>query len=501
MSNLPSDPYLAALLDKYPKFEKPFYQFLLDNQISGAIENFANTPTWVLMSRFEAIKDDNMRTSLVSHPNFDLSKLAEIISTKDPRSSLAAAAAHNPKITNDQLKELAAISEFKWAEYYLLRNTVQIHAFIEEQLSLPSDKRLYTLGAAVRENTLTEDLVLKIIKYADQNIYGSGGDTIGSQLVANESLSEEQRAMLSLLGIHKKQVDNSYLYKTYPSSEYIIKKSEINECFVDEITDSLFHVGHPFGLLSPTLENSSALASNLDISQLVRSEFLHRMFWIELSNKVNNLGLTFRNGYRFADLFVEHPTLSLDFDETEYDEGSTEGGVVYGFQEREWIIRDEYLDPDQVEQILTHWGEETISDITQDLETIQEAQPYFLAFLNFTKRGKEICSLYEVTLTNKGTTEMINEADNQAEPDSYDVDATINSEYNEFLSWENLPNNQKSALVQSLLVGFNSEPSKLQRDCEHFLACIALHPNTSTELLKSLQNLNSRVISETLAIR
>ena len=89
-----------------------------------------------------------------------------------------------------------------------------------------------------------------------------------------------------------------------------------------------------------------------------------------------------------------------------------------------------------------------------------------------------------------------------AELDNLDVSASLNSEFDEMLSWRKTPDSKKNALFDLLIMGRNiPEGSKLKADSDHFLGCMALHESTPDFLLKKLSALNDPLIDEVIASR
>ncbi len=499
MSEKPLDPHLAALIEKYPQFEIPFFNFLLENKHNAFLQNFSNTPTWALMEDFRSASQNYMKTSIVSHPNFDPKELENIASGSD--TILMSGATHNPNISKRQLQKISQCGDetvTAWANYYLQRNTPEFDIFIESELQLPENERTFTLRTALREEKLSDQIIQKVIRHADENVSRYSGEKIGAVLALNPHLADEFRANLHLLGFSK--VEDQIDYPFYPSSQYIVKKSEVTRSFDDEITQALFTLGHPLGMVTKQSPSGSKSYSEEDLSQLIESEFLHRMFWRELFEEIEDFRLNFHNGYQVQDLFVNHPIISEKFDNADFEEAWREGGVLPGHGDRLWVTKDSYISEDRIESLLTSYAED-LEEITQDCETFADAQPRVLAYLKFVAAGQELCAEFEIELTEKADEEIDSGATDYAEPGDYDVDVEINFEFNEFISWINLPETHKEVISNFLIFGSNCISERLQRDSEHFLACMALHPATPSVLTEELQKLESEIIQSTLTLK
>jgi len=501
MSNRNIDPYLVELFAKNPKFEIPFYDFMLENKLNEHLYNSGNTPGWVLDKLFNSLKEgDYSRGTIVRHPNFNQKKLDELIAKSD--SDLATGIVHNPNLTKVQLTAISK-GENKiiaaWAHYYLIRNTPEVENFIKQQLSIKSEDRIFTLGSALRDEKLSETTVALIAKHVEEPISGNSGDPIGSALALNQFLSEESRALLHLLGFNK--IENEEQFSLYPSSIFVTKKSESAGSFNDEITQALFALGHPLGLIGGGSLGQLGPLTEVDIFQLFESEFLHRAFWRELNEEISNFRLNFRNGYRVQDLFINHPTISHEFDGSDFDDGWKVGGVLKGYLDRKWVYKDSYISPDQILFLMNTADAESLDEVTEDQEQFSSVTPFVLAYLRDVEAGQDICSEYEMELTEKATEEIENTAYEIADGEDYEVDVDFSDSFEEFLSWKSLPAKNQGSLFDVLMYGLSCQSSRLKRDSEHFLACIALLPATPPALTDALQKLDSEVIQSTLKLR
>lgn len=501
MSEKVLDPHLAELLTKNQSLEKPFYEFLIENKLKEYIYGFSNTPTWVLTKLFNSLsKDDYTRNSLVHHPNFDSTVIEEIISEND--TLLLSGVVHNPKLTTAQLTAISQNPDSNvaaWANYYLIRNANRIDQFIETQLSASPEERVFTLRTALRDDNLSDETVSLLAKHADEQISKYVGEKIGEVLSLNEHLSEESRTMLHLLGFSKKEATNQIPF--YPSSAYITKKLEQESGLEDEVVKALFAAGHPLEIVSKKQVNSESLHNEVDIFQVFESELLHRAFWRELSDEVPNFRLNFRNGYRVQDLFVNHPTISHEFDGSDFDDGWMAGGVLKGYLDRSWVYKDSYISPYQISFLMNSADSESLDEMTEEQEQFSSVQPFVLAFLKDVEAGQELCAEYGIELTEKASEEIESAAYDMADSEDYDVDVDFSDSFDEFLTWKSLPVDQQDRIFKTLTVGLSCNSARVSKDSEHFLACIALHPATPTSIVKALEILDSSVVQSTLKLR
>ena len=68
-------------------------------------------------------------------------------------------------------------------------------------------------------------------------------------------------------------------------------------------------------------------------------------------------------------------------------------------------------------------------------------------------------------------------------------------------SWRMLSAPLKLAIFDLLTLGLRSETIELSKDSEHFLGCMALHPDTPQEILEMLAALGNELVTATLARR
>jgi hypothetical protein len=69
------------------------------------------------------------------------------------------------------------------------------------------------------------------------------------------------------------------------------------------------------------------------------------------------------------------------------------------------------------------------------------------------------------------------------------------------LSWKNLQHEKQIQLFSLLKTGLISTNEELSGTAEHFLGCMALHPNTPEDILSELGELGSELIQEVLDSR
>jgi hypothetical protein len=254
-------------------------------------------------------------------------------------------------------------------------------------------------------------------------------------------------------------------------------------------------LGHPCGLPISVGPVAQVEATELNIYQLINSEFLHRMFWRELQG-IDGFELTFRNGYRVSDLFIKQEILSKEFDEGDFEEGWKYGGVLQGYVEREWISKDVYLDPGLAPRILDSYN--TLLEAAEYIEAFSEFYPVALAYFMDEECGQERRDKFGIQLNQRASELVELTAFEVADMEDLDVDVSFNPYFTERLSWTNLPITKQSQIYELLVFGFSCKNEKLRLDAEHFLGCMALHPRTPSEIKEKLKSLGNDLISQTL---
>jgi hypothetical protein len=67
-------------------------------------------------------------------------------------------------------------------------------------------------------------------------------------------------------------------------------------------------------------------------------------------------------------------------------------------------------------------------------------------------------------------------------------------------SWKAIPLEKKIQITQVIIEGFNKKVDTKYQFAEHFLTCIALNPATPEEIRKELAAVDSKLVSQALAV-
>ena len=103
------------------------------------------------------------------------------------------------------------------------------------------------------------------------------------------------------------------------------------------------------------------------------------------------------------------------------------------------------------------------------------------------------------TLTKKGEEFVCEWAESFFEDDR-DMKINIIPEKALPYSWKAMPTEKKNQITQIILEGFNQKIDTKYQYAEHFLTCIALHPDTPESIKDVLKTVDSKVVSQALSV-
>ncbi len=501
-----SDPFLTSLIAKNPKLEREIYELFLEYEINDAIVYFSNTPTWALTRLFEIFQSTNqgsyMYSSIFRHENFDLSLIDQfIVEKKDDYFSFV----HNPNVGRERLiavSQSGAESYAAWAKYYLYKDTPEIEELLMTELKKDKVEDILFIAAhIIRDCKLPESCVETLMEsYLDKVLdkYREH-ETVGAILSQNPNLTNEQRAAMHLMGYTfpaPAAAEPPFLpsSRLFPIAHYKYRAKPDQS-----LLQAIAAEGHPVTAIDEDYKETVVEINELNLSQLIQAEYLHRALWTELEG-VDDFQLTFRNGYRVMDLFISHETLGEAFENSDYDDGHAVGGVLAGYEDRSWISTDQTIDPERAADLLIIHGE-SWDEIIYGYESLSELYPPALAHFASGDTCEEYIEKYGVTLTESAEDVIVNAACESADQEEFDVEPSFSTIFDEKLSWEKLSISKKEQIFALLKCGLASNNSELKGDAEHLLGCIALHPGTPEALVNDLQSLGNELITATLARR
>jgi hypothetical protein len=324
-------------------------------------------------------------------------------------------------------------------------------------------------------------------------------ETVGTILSQNPNLSDEQRAAMHLMGykfLAPVTAEPPFLpsSRLFPIAHYKYRAKPDQS-----LLQAIAAEGHPITAIDEDYKETAVEVNELNLSQLIEAEYLHRALWTELEG-VDDFQLTFRNGYRVMDLFISHETLGEAFENSDYDDGHAVGGVLAGYEDRRWIDTNQTIDPERAADLLVNHGD-SWEEIIYGYESLSALYPPALAHFASGDTCEAYIEKYGVTLMESAEDVIVIAACESADQEEFDVDANFSTIFDEKLSWEKLSTSKKEQILALLKCGLESKNTDLQGDAEHLLGCIALHPGTPEALVKDLQGLENELITATLARR
>jgi len=505
------DPFIDSLISSNPNFEKDIYQKFLDENITSSLTDFANTPTWALTALYEKYQAtnqySNMYSSMMKHENFDLAIFDELIT--ENKKEFYSWMVHNPNIGSERLIAISKCNDeipSMWAKYYLCKDTPEMENLLFAELEKTNaDEISFIASYIIRTAKLSDSCVNTIFKkYMDKQINKFKYDqnqTAGKTLSLNPFLTSEQRATLDLMGYPSHIVETPE-FPYFPSSTLFpmansgSKRGQNTDI---SLLKAIAAEGHPFSAIDEHYEEATVEINELNLFQLIKSEYLHRAFWTELVG-VDDFQLCFHNAYRVMDFFISHATLGEEFDSVEYEYGWSVGGVLDGRVDRIWIDKDETIPYDRAVELVTEFGN-SFAEIARISASLSDLYAPALAHFFPYETNIDLREKYGVTLTDLAEDVIVGAACVSADHEEFDVEVTLNTNFKENLSWKNLSIPRKEQIFALLECGMQSSKIDLCEDAEHFLGCIALHPATPTSLIKKLEAMGNPLISATLARR
>ena len=288
-------------------------------------------------------------------------------------------------------------------------------------------------------------------------------------LANNPNASDEVKVQLSLLGYKQDKAatasevvslesDPSSLI--FPFSISGVSNPESlgglsgREGVLPEVANYLYSIGHPYSILDTKSKGGNPLITEDALLWMLRREYLHRIFWRELTELVDEFEIGYRSLERESILFVSHSLLEQDFYDFELDGGDFRRGSV---DLSEYPILSAAI-LDRPERPWT-----TVAQSVDDFYSHIEEED--LAFY------------------------------------MYEYEVTINLEFEESLTWKNLHREKQLQLFSLLKMGLLSSNQEIAGASEHFLSCMALHPNTPEDILSELGELGNELIQEVLDSR
>jgi hypothetical protein len=504
-----SDPYLKALLEKEPKLAEEFLKGIANTEYVKEPEVMAcvEVPGWVL---------EKVGVDACKNPNFPIEKFNEFLKDEELVSKQYWRIFESPHLSQIQINNLLKSNDVNvrgLALIHPLGDASELLQYLKEMISDPAEDYLernrstYVIIHICEKAILTDEIFAYLFSVHD---YKGFSKTIGQALWVNPTLSDEQKAALVLSDIQPKDESagdywadqDIHFISSVPYfqslgtafSDYKRKKFEAVPVASQNVEEFFSKSGHHISVVLSTNYEVEIEASIAGLAEIISLELLHRMFWTDLCER-EDFDIYRRNAYRTDDLFISHPILGAEFEETQADEATKLGGVLI-YRNQSWISADEELSVDRAAALLSSYGEPMVTLLEDgNYESIGQ----FLIAMSYEDPG--IAKKYGFEVTDNGYEWMVDAGWETAESDDFDVSARLNLIFGETLSWAKLPDSKKEKLFEFLCLGFNYRESKLRNDSIHFLGCMALHENTPKSILEKLAKLNDPLVNEVLASR
>ena len=335
-------------------------------------------------------------------------------------------------------------------------------------------------------------------------------------LAKNPNVSDEVKVQLALLGYKPEKnptateelsMDKDSTSLIFPFSTLWVSSRESlgdmsgTEVVLPDVATYLYSIGHPYSMLDTNSAVANPVIKEDALLWMVKREYLHRIFWRELTELDDEFEIDLRFQGNVFVLFVSHTILERDFYDLDLSEDPILAGAIFDQHERPWIKDNKSLFLDfAAEEVVGSDSDGNIVDLAMEVDLL-DTYKIALALLTDGDYGNRDFEKYGASLTTQGRQTLIEAAEETIEFDRYDIEVDINLEFEENLSWKNLQHEKQIQLFSLLKVGLKSANEELSGTAEHFLGCMALHPNTPEDILSELGELGNELIQEVLDSR
>jgi len=208
---------------------------------------------------------------------------------------------------------------------------------------------------------------------------------------------------------------------------------------------------------------------------------------------------------------------SLDVDEFAYLGGALGFGDNHKGEKREWVLPVEGFEIDRAMVVLAgqayDFGTGTDAEFTSMSEVFAHDGYEFVsgsfgpALVALAMTGDpEIQQKWGFAVNDASEAYVCDAFVELSDSGTHWTDAALNENFNEPFSWKLLSPNAKEQLFELLAFGLQEIPdatfergwisdASISKDCQHFLACMALSPSTPDELLEKLEDLDDGLVT------
>jgi hypothetical protein len=536
---LDTDPYLDRLADSNPGLYKEILlEFLKRPETRIALTRHEKTPTEIL----QKIASDNgaplgnilsnpncppeiIAASLKSGKDDELLSISQNSAIDDSVIRQLAKSSYSPVLTwvcrrpdcpSDVLESAFTICEEQWESAV---KRVQEESKANEGVNIIYGDDLfgdineyyelddYLLEAIAAHPNTPQQVFSKMMKM-DVHRKWFSDETLGSTMMSNPSVLAEDKAYLTLQGFSRTNEDSNRISSMI--EHYGLPTSQAFEYskFPLKYLEALNELGHPSGLLHPNLPVADQHYDfNECVDGWVKYETIYRTFWPELASRKDIFFWYQRSSYDGDNFYFSIPGVEL---EHEFSRGSyTYNSMTYPFIDRPWAVTVEDMDLEMSHENFSYRDVEELFDYSDEgeeydliLAAIVSKNSWAQEERNMTPSGVDVnvtMSPVHYTLTNKGEEFVCKWAESFFEDDR-DMKINIIPEKALPYSWKAMSTEKKNQITQIILEGFNQKIDTKYQYAEHFLTCIALHPDTPMSIRDLLKTVDSKVVKQALSV-
>ena len=522
---LDTDPYLDLLAESNPElYEQILLEFLKrpetkvgltrhektppeilrkiasDNGASwGNILANPNCPPEIIAASLKSGNDNDL-LSISQNSAIDESVIRRLAKSSD--SSVLVWVCRRPDCPADVLESAFTICEEQW-ESALKRVEEESQANEAANIVYGDDlfgelDQYYELDdyllEAIAANPNTPQQVFSKMMKMDVHRKWFSDESLGSTLMSNPSVFAEDKAYLTLQGFSRTAENSNQISSMI--EHYGLPTSQAFEYskFPTKYLEALNELGHPSGLLHPGLRIvDKQYDFNEFINGWIKYETIYRTLWPELARRKDIYFWYMRSSYDGDNFYFSIPGVEL---EHEFSRGSyTYNSMSYPFIDRPWVETIEVMDLEMCHENFSYRDIEELFDYSDEGE---QYELILAAILSKNSWTREVASP-EYSLTKKGEDFICKWAEDFFQDDR-DMKVKIIPEKALPYSWKAMSIEKKTQIFKIILEGFNQKVDTKYQFAEHFLVCIALHPDTPNSIKEIFKDVDSKVLQQALAV-
>ena len=261
---------------------------------------------------------------------------------------------------------------------------------------------------------------------------------------------------------------------------------------------------------------------------LLRSEYLHRMFWTGLArDKSSECYIERYTGWAeswcdniilTSEAFADYYDMeSLDVDEIAYLGGALGFDDNNKGPEREWVLPLEGFEIDRTMVVLAGQASDFSTGTDKNFTTMTDVfayggyefapEAFGPALLALALTGDpDIQEKWGFAVNDTSEAYVCEQFVTLSDAGTHWTDAQLNESFSESLSWKLLSTDAKEQLFELLAFGLQIDPettfergwisdASISKDSQHFLACMALCSSTPDDLLEELEALDDDLVT------